>query len=146
MGRTRQPGPSAGVSASKISTPEQSQDKFTANLNEARVAAEPFAAETGALRQDYEARYQLLCSERAALQFDLQKARKRLDMLELERDVKTRLVQQQAAEITRMRRELAERNTDAELVQKLLQSASWRVTAPLRAAKLILTRVMPNKR
>ena len=40
-----------------------------------------------------------------------------------------------------MSHELAARNTDAELVQKLIQSASWRITAPLRAAKLILTRL-----
>ena len=146
MGRPRRPSLSREVSPNEIPAPERHQDVLAADLNEARSAAERLAKENEVLKRDHERRYELLCSERAALQFDLQKLRQWLDVLELEREVKTRLVQQQAAKIARMSHELAARNTDAELVQKLIQSASWRITAPLRAAKLILTRLMPNRR
>jgi hypothetical protein len=134
------------VSPNENPAPERHQDVLAAGLNEARAAAERPAKENEVLKRGLERRYELLCSERAALKFDLQKLRQWLDVLELEREVKTRLVQQQAAKIARMSHELAARNTDAELVQKLIQSASWRITAPLRAAKLILTRLMPNRR
>ena len=146
MGRPRRPSSSREVSPNEIPAPERHQDVLAADLKEARSAAERLAKENEVLKRDHERRYELLCSERAALQFDLQKLRQWLDVLELEREVKTRLVQQQAAKIARMSHELAARNTDAELVQKLIQSASWRITAPLRAAKLILTRLMSNRR
>jgi len=146
MERTRRPRSPQKGSDNELVAPERPQEIFAANLKETHSAAERLVKENDALKRDHERQYILLCSEHAALQHELQSLRQRLDTVESERDVKTRLIQQQAAQISRMGRELVERNTDTELVQKLLQSASWRITAPLRAAKLIVTRVVASMR
>jgi uncharacterized protein (DUF3084 family) len=49
---------------------------------------------------------------------------------------KTHIIQQQMRTITRLNNEIIVLNHQAERLRNLLQSTSWRVTAPLRAAKI----------
>jgi hypothetical protein len=127
-----------------VEKPEINRDALAADPKSAHASADRLTQKNTALKQEYEHRLELLQTERAELQNELANVRQRLDAVERDRELAARLVQQQAGQILRMQRELAEHGTQAALIQKILHSASWRVTAPLRGAKLMLKRIIPS--
>ena len=149
MGRTKRRSSSHGASADQIPALERSTndpENPAADLENSHPLADRIAKGNESLKQEYEQELQFLRLERAELHYELENLRQRLSAVELERDTGTRLVQQQTYQISRMHRELAECGTQAQLIQKLLHSVSWRITAPLRTAKLMLARIMPSRR
>jgi len=86
---------------------------------------------------------ELLRLENEQLRISLNTLEQQLMATEAERDVTTRLLQQQTRRISEMQRQLAHRAMQVQLVQKAFYSATWRIA--LRATKVMLTRMLPSK-
>jgi Skp family chaperone for outer membrane proteins len=146
MRRRKQQSSSSEPSADDIPGLEKHQDIAAADQNKAYSASEQRAEGNEALKREYEHQLEFLRSERATLQLELQDLRQRLDTAELELETKSRLLQQQVGRILRIQHELVANNAYAHQFQKMVRSVSWRITAPLRTAKLVFTRAMPSIR
>lgn len=128
-----------------IATRKNCDEDSAVNLNEAPLSI--MRPAHGDVSPELEPQQQLeLRRENEKLQLELKKLQQQVTAADNERELAIRLLQQQTRRIYEMQRQLAECSTQTQLMQKLLHSASWRITAPLRTAKLMLVRMLPSKR
>jgi hypothetical protein len=99
-----------------------------AELQNARREEARFEEELKAIRKSHEE--------------EIRQLRRKLAEPILAESTKTHIIQQQMRVITRLNQEIIALNHQSERFQNLLQSTSWRITAPLRAAKIQWNRLM----
>jgi erythromycin esterase-like protein len=99
-----------------------------AELQNARREEARFEEELKAIRKSHEE--------------EIRQLRRKLAEPVLAESTKTHIIQQQMRVIARLNQEIIALNHQSERFQNLLQSTSWRITAPLRAAKIQWNRLM----
>lgn len=147
MGRINQRGLSPKPFADQTPPVEKPQ-----NAGEVRAACPADAilsagqSARGDALPEHEPRQQLeLRRENEKLRLELKKLQQQVQVAESERDLAARLLRQQTYRISEMQRQLVECDSQKQTIQMLLHSASWRITAPLRAFKVVLVRLLPGR-